>query len=112
MLLPTKTSQFWNQFVASVPLRLKIGFHVFSASLVSLLLALFLCAIILSIVSHLFIARNQHLQMPGSFMLALCMMHLHLSTHTRCAALERIIYRSLCLAWSLSVGQGVGATFP
>src|SRR5580698_7578152 len=66
-LLPTKTSRFWNQFVASVPLRLKIGFHVFSASLLSLLLALFLCAIILSVVSRSFIAQDQHLRIPGSF---------------------------------------------
>jgi hypothetical protein len=61
VLLPTKTSRFWNQFSGSVPLRCKSFSHVFLASLVKLLSLVVLWAVIRSVVNPSFIARCHHL---------------------------------------------------
>ena len=66
VLIPTKTSQFWNQFSGSVPFHANRYFQVRSASLVCFLSCLIFCAVILSVVSLSFITLYHLFLIPGS----------------------------------------------
>ena len=104
VLLPTKTSLFWNQFSGGVPFRYISFLHVYLANFVNFLSRLALCATSLSVVSRLLIARYHLLVIPGKSRVLFCMTCSHLSTHIRWAASDSNICRSLRVALSFIVG--------